>query len=65
MSAPTVVKETRIMIHECRLENWHFQVFSLTEDGGWDEEGELKQGRQDALFFSLQEENLLCDNTIS
>jgi len=41
------------------------QVFSLTEDGGWDEEGELKQGRQDALFFSLQEENLLCDNTIS
>ena len=42
--------------------NQHFQVFSFNPAKGvWQQEDGLKQGRRDALFFSVHKERLLCE----
>ena len=48
-------------VHVKRILKGHFQVFVYNPANEvWDEKTNLKQGRHDALFFSVDEEHLLC-----
>jgi len=54
----TVLPDQKVLL--AGVGNMSSQVFALTEDG-WKEEVGLMQGRQEALFFQVGEQHLLCD----
>jgi len=60
----TILSEEKVLLAGVGHDSSQVFAYNPTDDS-WDEKTNLKQGRRDALFFSVDEEHLVCSQPVN